>query len=155
MVQSLPNRPWSLRAGFSMIEMMAALVVVGITSAMSAGRIHDLIIQQRIVRAATAAQNDLEAAFALAVRNRKPIRIVWSATDMQLGVTDRAGTIAFRHTGLGPDAYGLRSGDVSFSSSPVEVYPNGLASDTLTITLTGPNVTKRVRMTRAGMVMIQ
>ena len=90
-----------------MIEMMAALVIVGITSAMSAGRIHDLIIQERIARAATAVQNDLEAAFAIAGRNRRPIRIVWSAANMQLDVTDRAGTTAYRHTGLGPDAYGL------------------------------------------------
>ncbi len=74
---------------------------------------------------------------------------------MQMGVTNRAGTTAFRHTNLGMGAYGLRSADVSFSSSPVEVYPDGLANDTLTITISHTSITKHVRMTRTGMVLIQ
>lgn len=137
-----------------MIEVTVALVIVAITSAMSAGRIHDLIIQQRIVRAATAVQNDLEAAFAIAGRNRHPIRIAWDSTTRQLGVTDRAGTTAYRHTGLGRDPYGLTGNAVAFSRSPIEVYPNGLANDTLTITFTAPNLIKRVHMTRSGLVQI-
>src|SRR5205085_2037663 len=119
-----------------------------------AGRIHDLIIQQRVARAATAVQNDLEAAFAIAGRNRHPVRIVWDSTARQLGLTDRAGTTAYRHTGLGKDPYGLTGNGVSFSRSPVEVYPNGLANDTLIITFTAPNITRRVRMSRSGLVQI-
>jgi type II secretory pathway pseudopilin PulG len=137
-----------------MIEIVVVLVIVGITSAMSAGRIHELIIQQRIARAATAVQNSLEAAFAIAGRNRHPVRIAWDSVAKQLGVTDRAGTTAYRHTGLGPDPYGLSANSVSFSRSPVEVYPNGLANDTLTITLTAPNLIKRIHMTRSGLVQI-
>ena len=82
------TRPTSLRlrarAGFSMIELIVVLVIVGIIFGISAGRIHDLIIQERVARAATAVQNDLEAAFAIATRNRRPIRIVVELDDMQL-----------------------------------------------------------------------
>jgi hypothetical protein len=74
---------------------------------------------------------------------------------MQLGVTNRAGTTAFRHTTLGMDGYGLRTRDVRFSRNPIEVYPNGLAQDTLTITLTRSGMTKHIRMSRAGLVLIQ
>lgn len=143
------------RAGFSMLEIMVVLVIVGITSSISIGRIHALIIQERVQRAATSVQNDLEAAFALAARNRRPIRIEWNATTMQLGVTDRAGTTAYRHTNLSQDAYGMRASGVTFSRSPLEVYPNGMANDTLTITIHGPNVTKTIRMSRAGLVLVQ
>ena len=80
------------RAGFSMVELILVLTIVGITFAISVGRIHDMMIQQRIARAATAVQNDLEGAFALASRNRRPIRISWNSATMQLDVTDRAGT---------------------------------------------------------------
>jgi len=154
MPQSLSLRLRS-RRGFSLLEITVAMVIVGLTSAASAGKVHDIMIQQRVARAATAMRNDLEGAFALAVRNRRPIRISWDATAMQLGVTDRAGTTAYRHTNVGRDAYGLTSSAVSFSRSPVEVYPNGLANDTLTITLSTGGVTKRVRMSRAGLVLIQ
>ena len=145
----------SNRRGFSLLEVSVVLVIAGIVGSMSAGRFHDLIVQQRVARAATAVQNDLEAAFATAARNRKPVRISWSASTMQLNVTSRDGSRTYRHTGLGRDAYGLTSSAVSVSQSPVEVFPNGLAADTLLVTLSMNNTTKRVRMTRAGLVQIQ
>ncbi|MDB4875246.1 MAG: hypothetical protein JWM41_1692 [Gemmatimonadetes bacterium] len=138
-----------------MLELMLVVVVLGIVSAMSAGRIHDIMIQQRIVRAATAVQNGLEAAFALASRNRQPIRVSWSASAMQLAVTDRSGTVAYRKIGLGADAYGLQSGNVSVSRSPLEIYPGGLANDTLLVTLSANGSTKKIRMTRAGLVRVE
>jgi prepilin-type N-terminal cleavage/methylation domain-containing protein len=143
------------RNGFTMLELMLVVVLLGIVSAMSAGRIHDLIIQQRVVRAATAVQNGLESAFALAGRNRQPVRISWSPASMQFGVTDRSGNVFYRRIGLGADAYGLESANVSVSRSPVEVYPGGLANDTLAVTLSVSGMTKRIRMTRSGLVRVQ
>ena len=103
------------RRGFTLIELLIVVLVGGVVSAMSFGRMHNIILQQRIARAATSMQGDLEAAFALAARNRQPIRIAWGAATMQLGVTDRAGAVTYRHTNLGPDAYGLASSNVAFS----------------------------------------
>jgi hypothetical protein len=100
-------------------------------------------------------ENSLESAFAIAARNRRPIRITWSSTTMQLAVTDRAGTVFYRRTGLGQDPYGLTSSNVTFSKSPIEIYPNGLANSPLTITLTRDNVKKKVVMSRGGMVQIE
>jgi hypothetical protein len=138
-----------------MFEVMVTLVVLGIVSAMSAGRIHDLLIQQRVMRASTAVGNGLEAAFALASRNHQPVRISWSASNMQLGITDRTGAVYYQRIGLGAEAYGFQSDNVSFSRSPLEVYPNGLAADTLTITLSANGTTKHIRMTRAGLVRVE
>jgi prepilin-type N-terminal cleavage/methylation domain-containing protein len=143
------------RNGFTMLELMLVVVLLGIVSAMSAGRIHDLIIQQRVVRAATAVQNGLESAFALAGRNRQPVRISWSPASMQFGVTDRSGNVFYRRIGLGTDAYGLESANVSVSRSPLEVYPGGLANDTPAVTLSVSGMTKRIRMTRSGLVRVQ
>ena len=138
-----------------MIEVTLVLVIVGITGAMSAGRIHQLMIQQLVARAATVLQNDLESAFAIAIRNRRPIRISWNSSSMQLGVTDRAGSTTYRHSNLGSSAFGLRASNVSVSTTPVEIYPNGLANNDLTITLTMETVTKRIWMSRAGLVIVQ
>ena len=138
-----------------MLEMMVVLIIVGITGSVTAGRIHQLMVQNRIQRAASAVRSDLEAAFALAGRNRQPIEITWNSSTMQLGITNRAGTTAFRHTSLGMDAYGLRPQDVQFSASPLEVYPDGLAADTLNITISRGGNSKQVRMSRAGLILIQ
>ena len=134
---------------------MVVVTIMGVVGAMSAGRVHALIVHQRVTRAASAVQNNLEAAFATSGRNRRPVRIAWDAASAQLQVTNRAGTRTYSHTNLGRDPYGLGSSAVSVSSSPVEVFPTGLASDTLLVTITLENTTKRVRMSRAGMIDVQ
>ena len=138
-----------------MIEMTVVIVVVGLILSMTTGRIHSFLTEQQSVRAATAIQNDLEAAFAIAGRNRRPVRITWDSANVQLDVTDRSGTVFFRKRSLADASYALSAGAVRFSRSPLEVYPDGLADDTLTIVVTGANGAKTVRMSRAGMVRVQ
>jgi prepilin-type N-terminal cleavage/methylation domain-containing protein len=144
-----------IRAGFTMLELLTVMVIVGLLGAMSAGRIHDIMIQQRVYRAATVVQTNVQSAWAIAGRNSRPVRIAWDASKLQLDVTDRAGTTFYRRAGLGRDPYGLASGAVSFSRTPVEVYPNGLANDTLLITISQEGVTKRIWVSRAGQVQIR
>jgi type II secretion system protein H len=148
--RTTPNRP-----GFTLVELMLVIVLGGVVTATALPRVRDLMEQQRVARAATAIQNDLEAAYAISSRNRRPIEIAWDAAKMQIVVTDQAGTTFFRKTSLATAAYGLASSNIAFSRSPLEIYPNGLANDTLTIRLTGTNTSRRVRMTRAGMVRIE
>jgi prepilin-type N-terminal cleavage/methylation domain-containing protein len=140
------------RAGFTLLELLVVMVIVGVISTVSVGKIHDVMIQQRVYRAASVVQTNVEAAWSIAARNSRPIRIAWDATNLQLDVTDRAGTTVYRRAGLGTNPYGLASGSVTFSRSPVEVYPNGLANDTLLITMSMSGVTKKIWVSRAGQV---
>jgi Tfp pilus assembly protein FimT len=131
---------------------MVVVMIGGMMAKLSIGRIHDLMSQQRVAHAATAVQNDLEAAFQIAGRNRAPVRIWWDATVQQFSITDRAGTMTFRKTTLSRQAYGFASNAVTVSTSPLEVYPNGLAADTLLVTINSNGFTKKLRMSRAGLV---
>jgi len=142
------------RRGFSMIEVMLVLSMLGIIATVSLGKLHDIIVQQRVLKAASAVQNTVENAFAIATRNRRPIRITWDAVSMQLSVTDRAGTTKFRSLPLGSDAYSLPAGSVTLSINPVEVYPNGLATDSFSVAVTAPKTSKRVWVSRAGLVKV-
>ena len=144
-----------IRNGFTMLEIVVVVTIAGITAAISAGRIHAIIVQQRVARAATILQGDLEAAFAISARNRVPIRITWDPTLLQMKVTDRAGTVTYRKTTFGKDDFGLKSSGISFSTSPLEIYPNGLANNVDTIVLTSEGNTRTIIMSRAGMVRIK
>lgn len=142
------------KTGFTLLELLIVLMIVGIVTALSGGRVHAIIVQQRVNRAANSLQSDLEAAFSIANRNRRPVRIAWDASKLQLQVTDRAGTVFYRRTPLGAD-YNLKSSNVTVSRSPIEIFPNGLANDTLLIQLSMESNVKKIRMSRAGMVLLQ
>ena len=147
--------PARVRSGFTMLEVVIVVTIAGITAAISAGRIHAILVQQRVARASTMLQGDLEAAYVIAARNRVPIRITWDPVAMQMKVTDRAGAVTYRKTTFGKDDFGLSSSGVSFTPSILEVYPNGLANGTLTVTFSAEGNTRTVLMSRAGMVRIQ
>jgi type II secretory pathway pseudopilin PulG len=141
-----------------MIELIAALVIVGIIMALAAKRLSAVVTQQRVARAASALQNDIEAAFAISARNRRPMRMAWNAGAMTFTVEDRTGTPVYRTTQLGGSTYGLLSGEVTASSTPIEIFPNGLAADTLLITISASRGTasysRRVHVSLAGLVRI-
>jgi prepilin-type N-terminal cleavage/methylation domain-containing protein len=145
------------RPGFSLTELIITCILIGIISAISAGRITSMRAQQAVTRSAGLIQVQMEKAFALAGRNRAPMRIVWDPTAMSLSVTNRAQTVTYGLVKLRDD-YGLKSGEVTVTQNAVEVYPNGFAHDTLSITIStvrgGTTYTKRVRMSRAGLVKV-
>jgi Tfp pilus assembly protein FimT len=135
-----------------MIELLVVLALGGVMAKVSIGRIHDLMSQQRVAHAATAVQNDLEAAFQIAGRNRKPVLITWDMANQQFSITDPDGTHSYRRINLGRQAYGFASNAITVSQTSVQVYPNGLAGDTLLVTLSSNGFTKSLRMSRAGLV---
>lgn len=140
------------RRGFTIIEMLAVMLIVGIVGMMSLGKIRALMVHSRLRNASISIQNDVETAFTLATRNRRPIRIYWSSDNKQMRIADRNGTI-YRKLNLGA-TYGLTTSNVTFSRSPVEVYPDGLAQDTLLITLQRYGDTSKVWMSTGGIVKV-
>ena len=143
------------RRGFSLLELLTVFVIVGVIAGLGIGKVGVYMAQQRVVKAAASVTNDLQQAFAIAGRVRRPVRIVIDTARMQLSITDRAQSTVMRQVSLG-SAYGLKSSNVSFyPSGPLDIYPNGLASDTLSITLRNQGYSRYIRVSRAGMVQVQ
>ena len=154
------TKPSRLRArrGFSLMEMLIVVILVGIIMSIAGVRVSGTMTQQRVIRAAGTLQTQLEQAYAVAGRNRKPVLITFStsASNIKVSATDRATGTVFSSTDL--KRMGLSNGDVTASSNSITVFPQGLASDTLSIqisvTRNGVNYKRRVRMSRAGMVKV-
>ncbi len=146
--------PRRVRRGFTLLETLIVMIIVGVVTATSMGKMHTVMQQQRLQRAATAVQGDLEAAFSVAVLERVPIRVTLDTAKLQVDVANRAATTTYRTSNLG-SGFGLTAGGVSFSRPFLEVYPNGIANDTLTITLKVEKLTKQVRMSRTGLIRTQ
>ena len=145
------------RSGFTMIEIIAVLAIIALITALSMGRISSIITRQRLNRAAVALSNDLQASFALAQRDRTPVRISFNSSTMELSLADAISGTVLRKTSLGN--FDLTASNISASRTSLTVYPAGLANDTLSITLSATlgdtTYSQRVRMTRGGMVQIK
>jgi prepilin-type N-terminal cleavage/methylation domain-containing protein len=143
------------RRGFSMLELLVVLVITGVVTGLSMGRFSALLGHERVAKAAVGIANDIGTGFAIPGRIRRPVRITVDTAQMQLVITDRAQTTTYRKTAFG-SRYNLKSSNVTFyPSSPLEIYPNGFASDTMLITLTSSGFTQRVRVSKTGMVQVK
>ena len=145
------NAALRARRGFTVLELLIVMMIAVMIGGLSLGRIHNIMNQQRVNRAMASVRTNVELAFAMAERNRVPVRVSWDATNLQLDVTDRAGTTVFRRADLG-QTYGLPSGSVTFSPSVLEVYPNGLANGSLVVAFSANNLVRSVTVSRAGMI---
>ncbi len=146
------------RPGFSIMELVIVVMLAGVVMSVAGLRVSGMMTQQKVIRAASTIQGDMELAFAVAGRNRAPTKLVWSssASAVLLRVTNAAGTQEFKRTNM--KQIGIVNGDVTVSSSGVTVFPNGFASDTLSLTISvtknGKTFKRRVRMSRAGLVKV-
>jgi len=149
------GRSLRARSGFTLIELVVVMLIGGIITTMSLGKVHTLLSQQRVVHGATAIQNDLEAAFQIAGRNRKPVQISYDSSAQRFTIGDRTGSMFYRQTNLSSQAFGFSKTSVGVSRVSTQVFPNGLAEDTLLITLSSNGITKKLRMSRTGLVQIR
>ena len=137
-----------------MVELLLVISMIGLMSMMAFGRTSQMITQWRVSRAAQAYGEELQSAFALVGRNRKPMMIVFDRSAMEIRMHDRAGVI-YRRRGLGTGtAYMLDAANFTTSRDSVEVYPPGLAADSMSITISRNGKLRRVRMLRGGLVQI-
>jgi len=146
------------RSGFSILELTVTLILIGIIMAVAGTRVSAVMTQQRVTRAANMIQTDLETAFTLAARNRAPMAIQYTPATMVFTVANRTASTVYKRTNFKDSRFGFRSGEVTASSNAIEVYPNGFASDTISILISatrgGKTYQKRVRMSRAGLVKV-
>jgi prepilin-type N-terminal cleavage/methylation domain-containing protein len=151
----MQTHPSMRRSGFTMLELLLVITMIGIISMMSFGRVGSMMTQWRVNKAAQALGEELQAAFAIVGRDRRPVRIVINKDSMQVRITNRDGSVIYRKRDIGKwSAYKLDSANVQASTLMLEVYPPGLAADSLSIGITRDGKFRRVRMLRGGLVQV-
>ena len=140
------------RHGFTLIEILVSVGLVGIALYISVPRFARVRDQSRVQRAAQTLQAEVQQAFAIAGRNRVPIRLTWNSSALQLQITNLAGNTVFRRAGVGTGSFGLNASNVTMTPSSLTVFPNGLANDSLVITVSRSGFSRTVRVARSGMI---
>lgn len=143
------------RAGFTLMEVLAVLVIVTALMGMALPRMSQNFATIRTQRAATVVASDLRLAYSLAERQRAPVAIVVDADAKLVRVRDRrvATRIYSENRFDASSEYSIQV--MTSTRDSLIVFPNGLAQNDLTVTLTSAGVSRTVTMNRAGQVRIQ
>ena len=143
----------SRTAGFSLIEMVLTFVIVALMSLMMTPRISRFMQSQQTRRAASIVASDLERAFSMAARYRKPMRLSCVCGSGTYTVADRTGGTVRLRRNLRADG-DLGRMTLTFSTTPVDIFPSGISNLPDTIRVSSGSSTRSIVMTTAGQVRI-
>jgi Tfp pilus assembly protein FimT len=124
------------RTGVSMLEMLLVMIVMGLLVAISVPKMGRIMRHERVNRAAQIVVADLQNGFAMAGRQRAPVRLTFTAATKTYVFSDRAtGTVFQTRIMDNRSEYALTT--LSASPSAVDVLPNGIGSRTVTASSAG------------------
>jgi len=143
-----------LKSGFTMIETLIVLVVLGVAVAMLIPQVRTAADSWRSRQAAGLIANDLETAFSLASRERKPVRLTCFCDQMRYVVTDRSSGAVLLERKLGlTSEYGMYA--MTFSVNPIDIFPPGSSSSGVTVTIRArTGRTHTITLSQAGFVRV-
>lgn len=134
-----------------MLEMLVVIIVLGILVAIAVPRIARIIRHERVNRAAQMVVQDIQNGFALAGRQRAPVRLTFTTAQKKYVFTDRTTGVVLSQRLLSAGAdYSLTS--LSTTAATVDVLPNGIASTAFTVTVANGDYSRQVTASTAGFV---
>ena len=153
------DSPSRRRSGFTFIEILVVFVVFAAVASISVRSIGDTLRRDRVAKIGAILSADIEQAFAIAARQREPVRMVVDRTNKRFSIQDRRVTPSIykqRSFALSGE-YGLDS--LWTNRDTIDIMPNGLATDTLKLSLVirttgGAAYAKSVRVSKGGLVRI-
>jgi len=139
------------RAGFTITELLIVILIFATLSIVSWPQVSRILTHGRVNQAAGAVSHDLSVAVSAASRQRRPVRITLDPGKQSFTITDRASGTVLTQRSLGRDTeFGIDS--VTFSATPVDLFPYGITSSALTVTLWARGYSRQVTMSRGGWV---
>jgi type II secretion system protein H len=140
------------RHGFSMMEMLVVIVILGVLSAMVGPAMSRIVRHNRVNRSATLIAADLQNAFAVAARQREPVRIQADANTRSYVFVDRRSGAILRIRTFYGDTSEYRLTRLTFTPSTIDVFPSGVSSAPLVVDLANGDYTRQVTASTAGFI---
>jgi type II secretory pathway pseudopilin PulG len=142
------------RLGFSMAELIGVVAILGVLATIVGPATSRIIRHQRANRAAMVITADLQNAFAVAARQRQPVRIQADALTRSYQFIDRKTGAVLRIRTFYGDTSEYRLTKLEFVPATVDVFPNGISSGALTVTLANGDYSKKITASTAGFIRV-
>lgn len=134
-----------------MLEMLIVLIVVTVLIAIVIPKMAKIMSHERVNRAAQVVVADLQNGFAMAGRQRAPVRLTFTSSTQTYVFSDRgSGAVIQTRTMNKQSEYALTT--LSGSPSTVDILPNGIGSAAFTVTIGQNGYTRTVTASSAGFV---
>lgn len=147
------DRHGSHTTGFTLIEMVMALVVFGVILSTALYRMSPALDSARVNRVAALMAADFQYAQVVAARQRRPVVVLVSPAVQAYEIRDSRSATVFRQRFVGPGTdFGM---DIMTSSlSTIEIFPNGATVQSVTLTVGLGGRSRTVQFTRAGQIRV-
>ena len=134
-----------------MIEMLLVLIVVGLLVRLTVVKTSRIMRHERVNRAAQVVVQDLQNGFAMAGRQRAPVRLTFTASTKTYVFSDRlSGTVYQTRIMDNRTEYQLST--MTPSVTTVDILPNGIGSTAFTVTVGLGDYSKTVSASSAGFI---
>lgn len=143
----------SRQRGFSLAELTMAMALAAVGMSMAIRPLSRTLGHERINRSASVVAADLELALSLAGRQRRPVRVTFDSATVAYTIANRADGTVYQRRSLGLQSE-FTLGGARFQPATLDIFPSGMASGPLTVTLGTGTYTRQVTMTRAGLIRI-
>lgn len=146
--------PRLARRGFSMIELIAVISIFGLLAAIAGPPMSRVIRHTRVNRAASVIASDLQNAFAVAARQRQPVRIQADASTRSYQFIDRKTGAVLRIRTFYGDTSEYRLTSLVFTPTTIDVFPSGVSSSAITVALANGDYARQITASSAGFVRV-
>ena len=134
-----------------MLEMLIVMVIMGILVKIGMTKMGTIMRHERVNRAAQVIVADLQNGFAMAGRQRAPVRLTFTSDTTTYVFSDRAtGTVFQTRIMDKRSEYALTT--MTASPATIDVLPNGIGSTSITITVAQGDYSRSVTASSAGFV---
>jgi len=155
MAKSSRNNTAIRARGFSIFELLTVVVILGILASMLGPAMSRIIRHNRVNRAATVIASDLQNAFAVAARQREPVRIQADANNRSYQFVDRKTGAVLRIRTFYGDTSEYRLTSLVFTPTTFDVFPNGISSTAVVIDLANGDYAKQITASTAGFIRVK
>lgn len=140
------------RVGFTLLELIVVVFIVGVLATMTGPAMSRIVRHNRVNRSATVIAADLQNAFAVAARQREPIRIQADANSRSYQFVDRKTGAVLRIRTFYGDTSEYRLTRLVFTPSTIDVFPSGISSAALTVDLSNGDYARQITASTAGFI---
>ena len=140
--------------GFTLFELLIVVVILGIAATMMGPAMSRIVRHQRVNRASMIIVSDLQNAFAVAARQREPVRVQADAASRSYQFVDRKTGAVLRIRAFYGDTSEYKLSTLVFTPTTFDVFPNGVSSSPVTIDLANGDYLRHITASTAGFIRI-